>query len=88
MKGPASPLRSREKIILNSEKPPLAVVKKDKPKISNFEFYELIGIGNFGKVVKAYNKKEKRMCALKVLNKENVAAMKHVEHIINEREVL
>ena len=28
------------------------------------------------------------MCALKVLNKENVAAMKHVEHIINEREVL
>jgi|TARA_B110000305_G_C19326924_1_gene581911 serine/threonine protein kinase len=63
-------------------------MKNNKPKISNFELYEVIGIGNFGKVVKAYNKKEKRLCALKVLNKESVAAMKHVEHIINEREVL
>lgn len=63
-------------------------MKRDKPKISNFDLYEIIGIGNFGKVVKAYNKKEKRECALKVLNKESVAQMKHVEHIINEREVL
>lgn len=38
--------------------------------------------------MKAYNKKENRLCALKVLNKESVAQMKHVEHIINEREVL
>jgi hypothetical protein len=29
-----------------------------------------------------------RLCALKVLKKENVAAMKQVDHIINEREVL
>lgn len=62
MKGPASPLRSREKInnpaiMNNAEKPPIPV-KKDKPKISNFELYEVIGIGNFGKVIKAFNKKE------------------------------
>ena len=48
----------------------------------------IIGIGNFGKVYKAYNKKEKRYCAIKVLYKENVAQMKHVDHIINELEVL
>jgi serine/threonine protein kinase len=29
-----------------------------------------------------------RLCALKVLKKEKVAAMKQVDHIINEREVL
>ena len=49
---------------------------------------EIVGIGNFGKVHKAYNNKSNRLCALKVLKKESVAAMKHVDHIINEREVL
>lgn len=48
----------------------------------------MVGIGNFGKVYKAYNKFEGRDCALKILKKEGVAAMKHVDHIINEREIL
>jgi len=34
---------------------------------------EVVGIGNFGKVFKAYNTKAKRRCALKVLLKESVA---------------
>jgi serine/threonine protein kinase len=50
--------------------------------------YEVVGIGGFGKVHKAYNKRSGMTCALKVLKKESVAAMKHVDHIINEREVL
>jgi serine/threonine protein kinase len=47
-----------------------------------------VGIGGFGKVHKAFNNKSGRTCALKILKKESVAAMKHVDHIINEREVL
>ena len=46
--------------------------KEIKPKITDFEIYEVIGMGNFGKVQKAYNKKSKRMCALKVISKESV----------------
>jgi len=57
-------------------------------KITDFELYECIGIGNFGKVHKALNKVHNRIVAIKILKKESVAAMKHVDHIINEREVL
>jgi serine/threonine protein kinase len=57
-------------------------------KITDFELYECIGIGNFGKVHKSLNKVHNRICALKILKKESVAAMKHVDHIVNEREVL
>ena len=62
--------------------------RKIKPKITDFDILEVVGIGNFGEVHKAFNKKENRVCALKALRKENVAQMKHVDHIINEREVL
>ena len=62
--------------------------KQKKPKITDFELQEVVGMGNFGKVHKAFNKKANRVCALKVLIKESVAQMKHVDHIINEREVL
>jgi hypothetical protein len=66
-----------------------ALERRNKPKITDFEVRQVIGIGNFGKVHFAINKKEKgRPCALKVLKKESVAQMKHVDHIINEREVL
>ena len=65
-----------------------ALEKKNKPKVTDFEIKEVIGIGNFGKVHYARNKKENRPCALKILKKESVAQMKHVDHIINEREVL
>jgi len=62
--------------------------KAAKPKISDFKFEGVIGVGNFGRVHKAYNRRARRPCALKVLRKESVAQMKHVDHIINELEVL
>ena len=73
----ASPLRSPDK-----------KGKMKKPKYEDFELQGIVGIGNFGKVHKAYNTKEDRHCALKVLKKESVAEMKHVDHVVNEREVL
>ena len=49
------------------------IKKLPKPKISDFDIGEVIGIGNFGKVFKAINKLSNRICALKVLKKESVA---------------
>lgn len=49
---------------------------------------ETIGIGNFGRVIKALNKTENKIRALKIVSKESVAYMKQVDHLISEREVL
>lgn len=48
-----------------------------KPKIDDFEIKEMIGIGHFGRVHRAINKKENnRVCALKILEKASVGQMK------------
>ena len=49
---------------------------------------DLIGVGNFARVYKAFNKITQKESALKVLKKESVALMKHVDHILNERGIL
>ena len=49
---------------------------RPRPKVSDFEIQELIGIGNFGTVHKACNNKDQRECALKIIKKESVAAGK------------
>lgn len=77
-----SPLMKRDKH-LNAAK-----IEQEKMKITDFDILECIGIGNFGHVHKAFNKIHNRTVALKILKKESVAAMKHVDHIVNEREVL
>ena len=59
-----------------------------KMRITDFELGQVVGAGNFAKVYKSFNKKTQEWVALKVVKKENVAAMKHVDHIINERNVL
>ena len=56
--------------------------------VDDFEIGQVVGAGNFSKVYKAFNKKSEQWVVLKVLRKESVAAMKHVDHIINERNVL
>ena len=61
---------------------------RSRPKVSDFEIQELIGIGNFGKVHKAFNNRDQRVCALKIITKESVAGGKHIDHIISEKEVL
>ena len=59
-----------------------------KPNINHFDLFEQIGEGNFGRVVRAFNKRDEREIALKILPKENIAQMKHSDHVVNEREVL
>ena len=69
----------------NTEK---KLAEEEKPHIDDFEIGQVVGAGNFAKVYKAFNKKSEQWVVLKVLRKESVAAMKHVDHIINERNVL
>ena len=57
-------------------------------RIQDFDRRQIVGAGNFAKVYKSFNKKTQEWVVLKVVKKENVAAMKHVDHIINERNVL
>ena len=62
-------------VLKEESSPLLRVLKKEKtpkPKITDFDLMEVVGIGNFGKVHKAFNKKQNRLCALKVLKKENL----------------
>ena len=59
-----------------------------KPCIKDFELDQVVGAGSFAKVYKAYNKKSEEWVALKIVKKESVAAMKHVDHILNEWNVL
>jgi len=56
--------------------------------ISDFKLFEDVGVGAYARVVRAYNKIEDRDVALKTLPKENIAMMKHSDHVVNEREVL
>ena len=68
-----------------SAETPLNITKKNsinevevikKPSISDFEIGELVGVGNFGKVKKAINKKENnRVCVLKIIPKESIISM-------------
>ena len=44
--------------------------KQEKPKISDFELEGVIALGNFGTLHKAFNKRELRVCALKVLRND------------------
>ena len=74
--------------IPNIEISPFTPARENKPKISDFQIQELIGVGNFGKVMKAYNIVRKQLCALKIVRKESIALMKHADHMINELEVL
>lgn len=62
--------------------------EEEKPCIQDFDVGNVVGAGNFAKVHKALNKKSNEWVALKILKKESVAAMKHVDHILNERNVL
>ena len=52
------------------------------------QLQDTIGIGHFGRVVKALHKTDNIIRALKIVSKESVNYMKQVDHLINEREVL
>lgn len=88
--NPRSPLVVREMDRTSSKQSLHTARNETQPKyyITDFDVFEDVGVGSYGRVVRAFNKREKREVALKILPKENIAQMKHSDHIVNEREVL
>ena len=64
------------------EKPDL-IIGDDSLELDNYEIKEKIGTGGFGKVFKAYDKKNHRNCALKIFDKKWIYDSNEKDHIIN-----
>jgi len=64
------------------------VPSEKKYDITDFEFMETIGIGNFGNVVRVINKITKKEYAMKQVKKETILVMKQADHLISEVKTL
>ncbi|KAK3596784.1 hypothetical protein CHS0354_038786, partial [Potamilus streckersoni] len=62
--------------------------EKTSVKPCDFEFLKIIGKGSFGKVLLARHKKEAKIYAVKVLQKQAIMKRNEVKHIMSERSVL
>ncbi|KAK0537573.1 Serine/threonine-protein kinase [Tilletia horrida] len=79
-----SPLPAGEiRIQISYERTP---AKKLTP--SDFEYLKLIGRGTFGRVFQVRKKDTKRIYAMKVLSKREIAAKQEVTHTMGERKIL
>mmetsp|Transcript_28012 Transcript_28012/g.78346 ORF Transcript_28012/g.78346 Transcript_28012/m.78346 type:complete len:647 (+) Transcript_28012:89-2029(+) len=59
-----------------------------KVNVNDFELLQVVGRGNFGKVMQVRKKDTKRIYAMKVLRKEAVIAADAVKHTLSESSVL
>jgi len=55
---------------------------------NHFQFNYVIGRGGFGKVWKVEKKKDKKIYAMKEMNKARVIAKKSVSSVMNEKKFL
>ncbi|XP_050403575.1 serine/threonine-protein kinase Sgk1 isoform X2 [Patella vulgata] len=62
--------------------------EKTSVRPSDFEFLKVIGKGSFGKVLLARHRKESKVYAVKVLQKQAIMKRNEVKHIMSERNVL
>lgn len=62
--------------------------KAKKMKLSDYEVFQTLGTGSFGRVKLAKKKNTNQYVALKVLKKAEIIRLKQVDHIINENTIL
>eukprot|EP00831_Metopus_contortus_P025916 TRINITY_DN2218_c0_g1_i7.p1 TRINITY_DN2218_c0_g1~~TRINITY_DN2218_c0_g1_i7.p1 ORF type:complete len:340 (+),score=18.65 TRINITY_DN2218_c0_g1_i7:216-1235(+) len=55
-----------------------------KLKVDDYELLKVIGVGSFGRVRLAREKRTKKILAIKVLKKSEIIRLKQVDHIISE----
>mmetsp|Transcript_52570 Transcript_52570/g.128467 ORF Transcript_52570/g.128467 Transcript_52570/m.128467 type:complete len:350 (-) Transcript_52570:50-1099(-) len=58
------------------------------PKLDDFEVYDTLGTGTFGRVRLCRHTASSKYYALKLLKKYQVVRLKQVEHVLNERRIL
>lgn len=56
--------------------------------MDDLQLLRVIGRGSFGKVLLVRNKNDKRVYALKILQKSQIVARNQIEHTKSEREIL
>lgn len=61
---------------------------KNKPSITDFEFLDILGSGNFGEVRLVKHSTSNNCFALKIMKKDEIMRAKQIEHIKRERDLL
>ena len=59
-----------------------------KTSVDDFDFIKTLGTGSFGRVLLARHKVKQTFHAIKVLVKERMIKLAHVEHMLNEKKIL
>lgn len=77
------PIRGEIRVQISYER---LAAKKLTP--ADFEYLKLIGRGTFGRVFQVRKKDTKRIYAMKVLSKKEIALKKEVTHTMGERKIL
>ena len=62
--------------------------KPKKLKLTDYELFQTLGTGSFGRVKLARNKATSKYVALKQLKKAEIVRLKQVDHVINENTIL
>ena len=77
-------------LLHDSAPTPHAIEKGGSATISmdDLQLLRVIGRGSFGKVLLVRNKNDKRVYALKILQKSQIVARNQIEHTKSEREIL
>ena len=62
--------------------------KKSKILLSEFEIFQTLGTGSFGRVKLGRHKKTNKMYAIKMLKKAEIIKLKQMDHIYSEYTIL
>lgn len=61
---------------------------EERLSLEDFAIEQLIGIGNFGKVMLAFNKKKQEYSALKIIQKKSIENIQYSNHLLTELKVM
>jgi serine/threonine protein kinase len=67
---------------------PRAVKQPKQYALADFEVLQSVGKGSFGDVSLARHRHTNELFALKQIPKDRVRGTKHIEHVINERDIM
>lgn len=63
-------------------------ISSKKMKLSDYEIFQTLGTGSFGRVKLAKDRNNNEYYALKILKKAEIIRLKQVDHVISENTIL